>query len=169
MWTALEDFIVVLFEGHRTSIHPHQIQYHILRSYHCGSSICSMLASREIQLFIVWGERHLLCSNYVFEELIWKTGRMKRDMLAFLTRSIAQCQSVKLRHSALNKWWIYSKNDCLPLAKSLSPHYSFKKGTSYTWKSALKAFLDQQQELAWSEITYFFWCCYLLTIAKEVG
>ena len=33
----------------------------------------------------------------------------------------------KLRHSALNKWWIFSKNDCLPLAKSLSPHCSFKR------------------------------------------
>ena len=77
-----------------------QLQYHILRSYHCGSSICSMLASQEIQLFIVWGERSLLCSNYVLEESIWKTGRMKRDMLAFLTRSIdmPECQNYDIRH-----------------------------------------------------------------------
>lgn len=162
MWTALEDFIVVLFVGHRISNHPHQILHHILRSYHCGSSICSMLASREIQLFIVWEERHELCSNYVFEESIWKAGRMKRDMLAFLTRSIAQCQSDKPRHSALNKWWIYTKNDCLPFAKTLPPHCSFKKGTSHTWNSAFKAFFNQQQELAWSEIRYFFSYTYVV-------
>lgn len=103
-----------------------------------------------------------LCSNYVFEESIWKAGRMKRDMLAFLTRSIAQCQSDKPRHSALNKWWIYTKNDCLPFAKTLPPHCSFKKGTSHTWNSAFKAFFNQQQELAWSEIRYFFSYTYVV-------
>lgn len=35
---------------------------------------------------------------------------------------------VKPRHSALNKWWIYCKNNCLPLTKSLSLHCSFKEG-----------------------------------------
>ena len=150
MWTALEDFIVALFEGHRISNSPptntvshfkivplwlfyllhvsftENSAVHRLRRkvFHC---VRSELSKSRSERLVAW-KRHVSFAH-----------KISRPMPG----------SSKPRHSALNKWWIYGKNDCLPLAKNLSLHYSFQKGVSHTRISAFKAFFNTKQEVAY--------------------